>query len=483
MTSAAPTFPPLGHASLRIPAAAFEVLAYLTVVASATLAFVTGWLTVNAAVVITVILLSSLIVLSWTHLGQGRHPCFLFMCTLMLFQGGRLLAYCLGGISDPLRVGLMLQEPFAVPRGVSGLVLLCLALSAICVYAPCRWNFRPVPPPSAIGVRQYLPYLYLVFFSSLPFLLYKNYLYFRYIQEHGGYVVFFSDYGNLTASVPFVVRVMALLPLPALVLIFVFETRKRLLYLVVTLYFVSSIVLLLTGTRMGIFSLILTLWYVARIKSAKPTRIWRLAVLAAALVIVANLIALARIGEDIEGRAAADAVGFIATQGISLGVTEVAVMHPSLFRPYVFSYLLHELQIEFVQADVSNYFRGRQFGYDVSVFLNPSLFSQGFATAGAYIGEAYVIGGVLGVIVVSLLIGGGLRFLYTCGGNLKALVLVAFVLPQALLLPRGFLMGWASSLLRAFILLLPLVIGWSLYQFMTPVFRTPLDTDENSLAR
>ena len=30
------------------------------------------------------------------------------------------------------------------------------------------------------NVRQYLPYLYLVFFSSLPFLLYKNYLYYRY---------------------------------------------------------------------------------------------------------------------------------------------------------------------------------------------------------------------------------------------------------------------------------------------------------------
>ena len=372
--------------------------------------------------------------------------------------------------------------PFAVSRNVSGLVLLCLALSAICVYVPCRWNYRWVPPPSNTGVRHYLPYLYLVYFSSLPFLLYKNYLYFRYIQAHGGYVVFFSDYSSLAASVPFVVRILALLPLPTLVVLFVFETRKRLLYAVVTLYFISSAVLLLTGTRMGPFSLILTLWYVARIKSTKPAHIWRLAILAATLVIVANLIAVARFGEDIEGRAAADVVGFIATQGTSLGVTEVAVMRPGLFRPYVSSYLLHELQIEFVQADVSNYFRGRQFGYDVSVFLNPSLFSQGFATAGAYIGEAYVIGGILGVIVISLLIGGGLRFLYACSGNLKGLVLVAFVLPQAFLLPRGFLMGWASSLLRAFILLLPLVIGWSLYQFMTPVFKFPLDTDERSLA-
>jgi hypothetical protein len=76
--------------------AAFEVLAYLSVVAAASLAFLAGWLTVNGAVVLTVLLLGSLIVFSWIHLGQGRHPAFLFLCTLTLFQGGRLAAFCFG---------------------------------------------------------------------------------------------------------------------------------------------------------------------------------------------------------------------------------------------------------------------------------------------------------------------------------------------------------------------------------------------------
>ena len=104
----------------------------------------------------------------------------------------------------------------------------------------------------------------------------------------------------------------------------------------VALYFCSSIVLLLTGTRMGTFSLILTLWYVARIKSRTSARIWRMVVLAAALVVVANLIGLARFGEEVEGRSAIDPVRFIATQGVSLAVTEVAVMRRNLFQPYVF---------------------------------------------------------------------------------------------------------------------------------------------------
>jgi hypothetical protein len=473
MSVATSTISGFDYSRLSIPASVFEVLSYLIIVAAATLAFLAGWLTMNAAVVLTVFLLASLIVLSWIHLGQGRHPVFLFLCTLMLFQGGRLIAFCFGTLDDPFAVGLMREYPFSVSRGVSGLVLLCLALSAICVYAPCCWRYRRVPPPANSGVRQYLPYLYLVYFVSWPFLLYKNYLYYRYIQENGGYVAFFSDYANLVANVPVVVRLMALLPLPLLLLIFVFEQRKKLLYTVVALYFGGSIVLLLTGTRMGPFSLILTLWYIAKVKSGKPAHIWRLAALGALLVVVANVIALARFEEKVKSRMVVDAIGFVATQGISLGVTEIAVMRPELFRPYALSYLFHELQIEFVAADVSNYFRGRNFGYDVSVFLNPVLFSQGFATAGAYIGEAYVIGGLLGVVGISLLVGMGLRVLYQWGSNMKLLVLVAFIMPQALLLPRGFLLGFASSLLRAGMLLAPLAIGWALYQFPAKYLRTP----------
>lgn len=466
MSAASPPMSAIDYGRPPIPIAAFETIAYLAIVAMACLAFAAGWLSVNGAVVLTVLLMGSLIVLSWIQLGHGRHPAFLFLCTLMLFQGGRLIAFCFGQLADPMAIGLMRDYPFVVSRNVSALVLLCIALSAISVYIPCRWNYRWVPPPSSVAVRQYLPYLYLVYFASLPFLLYKNYLYFRYIQQNGGYVVFFSDYASLVASVPLIVRLVALLPLPVLVLIFVFEESKKLLSTVVTLYFCGSIALLLTGTRMGPFSLILTLWYIAKVKSGKPARIWRLATLGVVLIIVANLIALVRFEEQVKSRTVVDAIGFVATQGISLGVTEVAVMHPGLFRPYVYSYLLHELQIEFVQADVSNYFRGRQFGYDISVFLNPILFTQGFGTSGAYIGEAYVIGGLLGVVGISFLIGWGLRCLYEWGRNVKLLVLVAFVMPQILLLPRGFLLGWMSSLFRASILLVPLALGWCLYKFL-----------------
>lgn len=86
MSSAESTYPALDYGSLRIPMAALEVLAYLGVVVAASLAFLARCLTVNGAVVLTMALLSTLIVLSLVHLGQGRHPCFLFLCTLIPFK-------------------------------------------------------------------------------------------------------------------------------------------------------------------------------------------------------------------------------------------------------------------------------------------------------------------------------------------------------------------------------------------------------------
>ena len=475
MSTGAPAFSVVPFDRRPIPAAVFEILACCAVIAAAVLTFLAGWLTVNGAVVLTVLLLSSLIVLSWIHLDQGRHPVFLFLCTLTLFQGGRLIAYCLGNVPDPFLVVFMVDSPFEISRSEAGIVMLCIALSAVCIYGPCRWNYRPITPPTDVNVRQYLPYLYLVYFASMPFLLYKNYLYYSYIQAHGLYTVFFNDYARLAASVPSVVRVVALLAIPVLVAIFVFETRKRLLYLVVVLYLCSSVVLLLTGTRMGTFTLVLTLWYVTRIKSRRKPRVWGLLVLAAVLVVAANLIGVARFGEDVEGRSAIDPVAFTATQGVSLAVTEVAVSRRSLFQPYVLSYLLHELEVQLVSSDVSRYSPGRQFGFDVSVFLNPYLFDAGFGTSGAYVAEAYVVGGVFGVMVISLLIGGGLNLMHAYSRNAMTLVLVAWVLPEVILMPRGFLMGWGSALIRSLLLSLPLVVGWSLYKFLAPVLKaTPV---------
>ena len=432
----------------------------------ATLCFLLGWLQPNGAAVVTVLLLCSLIVLAWKRFDQGRHPCFLFLCVLMFFQGGRLLAYCFGAEAEPMRIWATVGRPFDLSRDEAGLVLLCLALSAICIYAPCRWKYRRVPPPADLPATRFLPYLYLLFYAALPIQLFKNYRYFEYIQEHGGYVSLFLNHSSLASSVPVFVRAISLISFPAFVAIFVIERRKKFLYLTTALYFATSSLVLLWGSRGAIFGLILALWYVARMKSTKKPRVVLLAVMVALLILGAEVIQNIREDADSASRYSFTPVQFLVLNGSSIEVSAVAIKYRQIFAPHVGSYLWHELQSAFVASDASNYSWGKALAFDMSVFLNPAGFSLGYGTGGSYLAEAYVIGGLAGVVVISLLIGFGLRLLHHFSASSLSLFVVAMILPDIAFMPRGGLLDWLSVLARNAISIFLLLLGWQLFRLV-----------------
>ena len=472
MSTATPSIPAFGPASLPMPAAALEVLGYLTVVGVGTLCFLLGWLSPNGAVVLTVLLLSTLIVLAWNRFDQGRHPCFLFLCTLMFFQGGKLLTYCFGAQDSPLRVRVLTYYAFDISRSDAGIVLLSLALSAICIYAPCRWRYHRLISSDDRHTRRYLPYLYLLFYGSLPIQLFKNYRYYEYVQEHGGYVAIFLSHGNLASSVPFLVRIIPLISLSTFIAIFTFEHRKKYLYTAAILYFGTASLILLLGSRLAIFALLLTLWYVARLKSTKKPRILRLLVIALVLMVVADVIQTVREDSTAISDYSFLPAEFLALQGNSLDVAEVAVTQRKLFAPYATSYLWHELQNAFVASDVRNYFRGQALSSDVSVFLNAPLFAQGHGSGASYLAEAYVIGGLAGVVLISLMIGCLLHFLYRFSRHPLSLFIVAMILPDVLSMPRQQLLDWVSVLLRSAVSILLLLAGWQLYKLLFSIRQT-----------
>jgi hypothetical protein len=437
----------------------------------ATLSFVLGWLSVNGAAVLCTLLLLTLIMLAWNRFDQGKHPCFLFLCTLMLFQGGRLIAYCLGGVAHPLQVQLMQDEPFSIGRANEGVVLLCLALSAICLYAPCRWNFKAFPTPSTEGVRKYLPYLYLLFFSSLPIQLYKNYKYFEWAQQHGGYSSIYLNHASLVASVPFLVRIIPLVSFPTLVAIFVFEYRKGRAYAAAALYLGAASVILLLGSRGTTFGLVLALWYIARVKTTRRTRIALLALFAITLVLIADAARQHRDNPD-EQQFSFLPLEFLSLQGLSLDVLSTVVAYRDYFAPYARMYPFYELQIAFVAVDTAHYRRGRALSYDASVLLNVNGFDLGGGTGGSYIGEAYAIGGLVGVVVISLLIGFGLHLLRALSRSSLTLALVAMMLPEIMLMPRGGLLDWLSVFFRNAISIILLLAGWKAYSLVTSIRRS-----------
>jgi hypothetical protein len=474
------TFPAAECAPLAVPGACFEVLGYLGVVGMGTLGFLLGWLQPKGAVVLVTLLLVSLIVLSWKHFDQGRHPCLLFLSMLLLLQGGRLLTYCLGSEPDPLKVRVLTHDPFDLSRDEAGIVLLCLALSTICIYAPCRWNYRRFAPPSDAKVRQYLPYLYLLFYGSLPVQLFKNYSYYQYAQGHGGYIYFWVNHGEFAASVPLWVRLISLITLPAFAGIFVFENRKRYVYITTFCYFASSLLLLLMGSRMGLFALIITLWYVAGIKSRKKSRLIPMLSLALVLLLAGAVVQALREDSDSVTTYALDPVKFVNLQGNSLDVTATAVKYRSIFEPYAGSYLWQELQNAFVPHDYQHYFRGRELSQDISGLLNSAAFAMGYGTAGSYLADAYVIGGVAAVVTISLLIGGGLHLLYRFSSSAPSLFVVVMILPEVLGMPRGNLLDWLSVLLRTALLVSVLGVGWLLYRTMIWPKRAPRSGEVSS---
>lgn len=454
--------------------AALEVVGYLTAIAVSTLGFCLGWITRNQAAVLTALLLLSLIGLAWKRFDGGRHPCFFFLCMLTLFQAGRLLAFCAGGGTDIFRVTLMTSRPFDVSRNAAGLVLLSIALSGLCVYVPCRWSYRACSPPRNTSLDGILPYLWLLFFLSVPVQLYKNYCYYQYAQEHGGYLTLFLDRGGLVSSIPLPVRAISMISLPAFVGIFVLDRRKRFLRAATAAYFAITAPMLLLGSRGAIFGLILSLWYAAKVKSGKRARMYTVGLFGTGLVLAGSLIGSLRISNG-KSDVLAGPVQFIADQGVSLNVTEVAVAYRWRFAPYIASYFASELEMAFFPVDHMNYVAGRNFDADVSMFLSPTAYQLGFGGGSSYLAEAYLLGGLCGVLIASGFMGVFLHRMHLQAMNPVGLFLVVLILPDVLWMARGDLLSWISSSLRVGVSVLLLLTGWYFYKCVARIGNVLLD--------
>ncbi|HVO63231.1 MAG TPA: O-antigen polysaccharide polymerase Wzy [Terriglobales bacterium] len=467
MTASAPAWPSMSYDSLPIPAAVFELLAYLIVGTASVLAFVTGWLSINAAVVLTVLLLGSLIALSWIHLGHGRHPVFLFLCTLTLFQGGRLIAYCVGVEPTPMHI-ILLNANFDISRQQQGTVLLCVALAALFVYAPARWAYRDVPPTNSIKFEKYLPYLYLVFAITWPALIFKSYEYYDYVMSHGGYLSFFVNHSAVKATVPFIVRALSLLPYPVLIAILVIEQRKSLVWLLSILYLGATAIMLAFGSRGGTVTLLLTIWWISRIRTRRRPRLLAIAFVMVVLLFLVDSVRHQR-EQSNPGIMGFAPIQAISIEGAPLNMTEMAVKYRSHFEHYSFSYLLYELRSGFVGIDNLHYAPGQSLDLDASTFLNPELFNQGNRVASSYIGEAYIAGGMPAVVVVSLLIGWALSAIFARCDRPGYVLLLALVLQDVLVMPRAQLLDWLTILFRNLLMLASAWIGWNFYQLLAGV--------------
>lgn len=441
---------------------AAETALYLTALAAAALLVLTGAFGLTACLWVSLALYMVLLFLAWRRFGQGRHPCFLFLAMLLLFQMGRLIGYAFGATRDPFDVVVQTLLPLQVSAAASEITLLLILLSAVCIYAVSAWNVTPVTLPRG-GEQSWLPACYVLFAVSFPFVLYKNYVYFQFIRSHGGYLAIFTDSEAIAHSAGGIVRLMSLVASNAFLLLYVMERRSGRLALITTAFLSTSVLELAIGLRGKVFLFLLTLWFLRNLKTGKGFRLGTLAIVGLAASVAAVAVSGFR---EMRSATSFGPAKFIAGQGISMGVTQVAVQYRPLFAPHVAAYIPNELLQAFYPG--SHFGQGQIFDNDISVFLNAAAFRQGFGTGSSYLAEAWIAGGLLGVILVSILIGLTLRALHRMGRTFIGAVAVAVLLPSVIYLPRAQLLSPIAATLKSgvvFLLMIPIlwVIRFLLY--------------------
>jgi len=389
-------------------------------------------------------LLLLLLVLSWARFDQGMHPVFLFLALLSLFQGGRLLAFCLPGLSfNPMSIDLATQ-PFDILQQQQRLALFALALSAVCIYLPSRlFNLRLQFRAPETGL---VPYLLVIFLACFPFHVFKNYEYLMFVRSHGGYLAIFQSQEHLDQA-GLAVRVLSQLCSASFFAYFAMERPRLRLWIVTAAYCSVSVVELLIGLRGKVLLTLLGLLFLAKMK--RGTRFRPLGLISVALVVsvLAQAAAIFRESKRADTTILDAPQALLRSQGVSIGVLESAIAYRDQFSKHNLSYLAHNLTLAFNEQDPKNEPLGRVFDDDLSYFLNPSGFRLGFGTGGSYLAEAWLFAGFAGIVLESLAIASLLGW---CARNFGGMALpFVWTLTVALLyLPRqdlGVALGGAAK--------------------------------------
>ncbi|HEY3705342.1 MAG TPA: O-antigen polysaccharide polymerase Wzy [Terracidiphilus sp.] len=430
---------------------ATEATLLLSAVLIATLAVLCHWVDLTGCLWISLALYALLVYLAWRRFGGGRHPCFLFLGMILLFQMGRLIGYVAGAAPDPFEVVVQTLLPLQVSAAASEITLLIILLSATCVYAVCSWNVAPVTLRPGAG-RQWLRAAYALLALTFPFVLYKNYEYLQFIRSHGGYLAIFTQSQDVAESAGGAVRLLSLFAYNAFLLVYVLERNGKRLAWVTTAFLSTSVLELAIGMRGKVFLFLITLWFLRNLKTGRKFRLGTLV----AVALAGSFLAVAISGfREMRSTALIGPAGFVVGQGISMGVTQIAVEDRQLFAPHVRSYMESELLQAFYSAP--HFGQGELFDNDISVYLNAAAYRQGFGAGSSYLAEAWIAGGIAGVIVASVLIGLLLRWLHTLGRHWIGAVAVAILLPSVIYLPRAQMLSPLATALKNGIAFVPMI--------------------------
>lgn len=450
----------LSEKSICIRGPVFEAVICLIFLAIQALIICMDAISLEWLIRINSIFLLWLFLAAWKRFAGGMHICFLFIGMILLFQSGRLLAFTFNplfgntpDLLDPFRFVLMREVPFDISRETAEMTMLAIVSSAVFIYLPCSIRFKSIRLSNTL-TSSFMRGLYRIYFLTFPFLLYKNIRYFLFIRDHGGYLALYLIRDQILSSVDIVTRLLSLAASLTFIIIFLFEYDKKRIQLITFTYFVVSILDLLIGMRGKVFTLLLSLWFIQNLKTGKRFHLYRITIIGALLAYTAMFAANFRENQDLK---LLSPLSFISAQGISMQVTEAVVGYRRDFIHNPFMYLIHEIEAPFFPTSQVSEPSGESLAGDLTPYLSSRAAAEGYGTGSSYIAEAYLFGGLCGVIIISFAIGCFLAWMHSfCKSTIGALFL-AYTMPTLIYLPRSGLLDPLAISLKTFIALISLI--------------------------
>jgi oligosaccharide repeat unit polymerase len=413
-----------------------------------------GILSQEQAAWATLICLLLVLFAAWKRFDRGMHLGFLFLIFLFLFQAGRLVAYVLQENPWPFLITYS-SVPFDVSDATSRMVMVVVISAALSVYVTCVLLYKGSDSAAKQRRREpnWVKWISIVFWVSVPFHLYKTIDYFLFTRDNGGYIAIYTSGGEHLASP--LVRILSQVCFATFIMIFVAHRKDKNFWAATMVMAAATVIELFTGLRGKALLMFVCFYFFYKLKKATGFGLVESVVLVSAITFVALATAIFRENLD---RGLGGIVEFVNGQGISMHVTALAVELQNDFAPNALSYLINQITLPFVPADPTTL--GRLFVVDYATMLNPTALRNGFALGSTYLADAYLLGGLIAVVIVSVLVGLVLHFLnemLLSSSVLKAAIALSAA-TTILYLPRAGLVESFVSTLRTGLLIVAIMI-------------------------
>lgn len=277
-----------------------------------------------------------------------------------------------------------------------------------------------------------------------------------------GYLESFKSF----PSISFEIRTIASLTLPAFAIFLATMPSKKQIIIPTLLYGVIMALSLLSGRR-NIFVrdlLMLLIYLIMRddVRQSAKKIFTKTRVLITGGIGLISIYMLQGMRTNFSGSFLRSIFNFIYDQGASIKVVVKTIIHHNIFSDNPLRYLFYPIELQLrngffgalfnlspiVESQTAIYAATTyNYAHKLTYFVEPARYLEGGGFGASYIADGYILFGVLGVIIVSIILGALIRFLPSL--MTRSVVTIAFGLMfirYVVYMPRNFFIGFIPEI-------------------------------------